>query len=86
MLVPRNQRLARFDVSVELLAQSLHLPDGACICDVRMLPNTRHIEVFVQDDQLPPVAEGSIVPGRAPELREQIKQCGCKETHWSWGT
>ncbi len=85
MLVPRNTRLARFEVTSHLLAHALHLPDGACICDVRMLPETRTVEVVVQDDRLPAAAEGTVIPRVVPQLSQHIKDCGCEEITWNWG-
>ncbi|KKK62027.1 hypothetical protein LCGC14_3008440 [marine sediment metagenome] len=85
MLVPRNTRIACFEVSVELLAQALNLPDGACIYDVRMIPKGRSIEVVAQDDRLPAVAERSVIPSKIPQLSRRVKDCGCEEITWSWG-
>ena len=84
MLVPRNTRIARFEVTLDLLACALHLPDGACICDLRIVPERRNMEVVVQDDQLPVAAEGSVIPSKAPQLSQHIKDCGCEEITWSW--
>lgn len=83
MLAPGSRRLARFDITPALLAQCLHMPESAAICDIRM--NGQYIEIMADDSELPQVPEGNIVPKREVQLMRKNPDQPAEEIDWEWG-
>jgi len=50
-------RAARFEVTIELLAQALHLPEGSRVARIEMEPNARSAAFTVDDPALPESVE-----------------------------
>ncbi len=57
VVVPAAVRAGRFDVSVELLAQLLHLPPNATIIGAQINGDLKSVKLVVDDPALPDAPE-----------------------------
>ncbi len=80
-----TRRIAQFDVSLELLASILCLPDGVEITDVRMAPGVwGNARIRVQGGDLPMTEAWEPIPRVKPTYLKEENDGRCETQFAGW--